>query len=104
MSRAGESLINTNINAMLGLITLVLGIGAAVYGIGLLLPLYNTADANQALTVQGFTHIRIHGHAWWACSREDFYSTRFTAVSPQGKPVEGAVCSGLLAKNPYVRW
>ena len=61
-------------------------------------------DAERALTNAGFTQIRTHGYDWFACSRDDFYHTKFTAMNPQGQRVSGVVCSGLIFKSATIRF
>ncbi|EEW1653566.1 hypothetical protein D9J30_03380 [Escherichia coli] len=53
-------------------------------------------SARKALEVNGYTNIQIRGYAGLMCSKDDTYSTKFTAISPAGHSVSGAVCSGLL--------
>lgn len=65
---------------------------------------YNTSDAENATRSMGFTDVEVKGHAWFACSEDDFYSTRFKAVNSKGENVSGAVCSGLFFKNSTVRF
>lgn len=66
---------------------------------------YNSSDARHALAQQGgFTDVQIIGHGWFACSKDDFYRTKFTAKNSQGKQVTGVVCSGLFFKNSTIRW
>lgn len=62
------------------------------------------SDAERALTAQGFTEIEVLGPAIFACSEDDFYKTKFRAKNPQGKMVEGVVCSGFLFKNATIRF
>lgn len=59
--------------------------------------------ARDTLRKQGFTNIETQGHAWFACSEDDWVATKFTATSVAGYEVEGAVCSGLLFKNSTIR-
>ena len=61
-------------------------------------------DAEKALKNQGFTNVNVTGYSFFACSKDDFYHTGFTAVNPQGNTVEGTVCSGLLFKGSTIRW
>ncbi|AHX12914.1 hypothetical protein CH75_06295 [Dyella jiangningensis] len=65
---------------------------------------YNGDDARRALSAQGFSDVEVTGHAWFACGKDDFYATSFTATNSQGKRVSGAVCSGFMFKNSTVRW
>ncbi len=66
---------------------------------------YNEDHAIQALEAQGgFSQIEVGGHAWFACSEDDFYATKFTAINSDGKPVSGAVCSGFVFKNATIRY
>lgn len=70
----------------------------------LLMGCSNSNDAKRALNGLGFTDVRITGHSWFSCSDDDFYSTGFIAVNPQGQEVVGAVCSGFFFKNSTVRF
>lgn len=75
--------------------------------IGVLLVLVgcsNVEDANRALTGAGFTNIQTDGYAWFACSEDDFYHTKFIATNPQGQTVTGVVCSGFFLKNATIRY
>jgi hypothetical protein len=65
---------------------------------------YSSDDARKALEAEGFTDIQVNGHAWFACSEDDFYNTSFTAKNAHGNTVSGAVCSGILFKNSTIRW
>lgn len=56
-----------------------------------------------ALTSQGFTDIQMGGYMWFACGRDDGFSTSFAAKNTLGQRVEGVVCCGLL-KSCTVRW
>lgn len=51
------------------------------------------SDAEGALTKAGFTNIETHGYAFFSCGDDDTFKTKFTATNPQGKRVEGVVCS-----------
>lgn len=50
--------------------------------------------ATRVLSEQGYTEIRAGGYDWLGCGRDDDFATKFTALSPAGKPVRGVVCSG----------
>lgn len=66
---------------------------------------YNGDHARSALSAQGgFTDVQVHGRAWFSCSEDDFYATKFTATNSEGKRIEGAVCSGLVFKNSTIRY
>lgn len=60
-------------------------------------------DANKALKAQGFTAIEAHGRAFFACSEDDTFATKFTATNPKGERVAGTVCSGWL-KGATIRY
>jgi len=60
-------------------------------------------SAVETLTEQGYTNIETHGHAWFACSQDDVFKTKFTATSPSGHKVKGAVCKGWL-KGSTIRF
>ncbi|MFA3055859.1 hypothetical protein [Acinetobacter pittii] len=60
-------------------------------------------DATKALKANGFTDIQTHGHAFWGCSEDDTFSTKFTAKNQHGQKVNGVVCSGWL-KGSTIRF
>ncbi|GAA5562154.1 hypothetical protein Asch02_03673 [Acinetobacter schindleri] len=60
-------------------------------------------DAINALKANGFTDIQTDGHAFFACSKDDTISTKFTAKNKDGQKVKGAVCSGWL-KGATIRY
>lgn len=60
-------------------------------------------DATKALKAQGFTDIETHGRAFFACSEDDTFATKFTATNPKGERVAGTVCSGWL-KGATIRY
>lgn len=60
------------------------------------------ATANRALTAAGYTHIELHGMAFFGCGEKDFLRKSFTAVSANGTQVSGVVCGGFL-KGATVR-
>lgn len=55
------------------------------------------------LDAAGFSSIETHGHGYFSCEKSEWYSTKFTAVGPTGKPVQGVVCSGIL-KGSTIRF
>ena len=65
---------------------------------------YDSDGSKKILDDQGYTDVKTNGHAWFACSDDDNLATSFEAVSPAGKPVAGAVCSGFLFKNATIRF
>lgn len=60
-------------------------------------------DATRVLENSGYSNVKIEGYAWFACSDDDAFSTKFSATGPTGRPVSGAVCSGLFMKNSTIR-
>lgn len=64
----------------------------------------NSKDAYKALDDSGFSNIEITGYGWFACSKDDFYQTAFSATNINGKKVTGTVCSGLIFKNSTIRF
>ena len=64
----------------------------------------NDDDAFRALNAEGYTNIQTGGYAFFACSKDDFYHTSFTAKNAKGKTVEGVVCSGLFFKGSTIRY
>lgn len=60
--------------------------------------------AKRVLEDAGYTDVKTGGYAMWACSEKDHFKTSFTAISHAiGRPVKGAVCSGLMFKNTTIR-
>ena len=60
--------------------------------------------ATAVLTAQGYKNIQITGYNFFACSKDDFYHTGFTAISPNGQSVSGTACQGLLFKGTTLRF
>ena len=52
--------------------------------------------AQEALADAGYTEIQTTGYAFFACAEKDLFATGFTAKGPTGRPVAGAVCSGVF--------
>lgn len=61
-------------------------------------------SAKDLLEAQGYKDVEITGYAPFSCSEDDTYQTGFTATSPTGRRVSGAVCEGMLFKNRTVRF
>lgn len=77
---------------------------AAILGISLTLSGCTQPDRSFfTLQDQGYTEIKIGGYAWFMCSEDDNFATRFTAVSPSGTKVSGAVCSAFF-KGATIRF
>ena len=72
--------------------------------VSLLTACTNPQKAEKVLTSQGYKDIKITGYNFAACSKDDWYHTGFTAISPNGSLVEGTVCEGLLFKGSTVRF
>ena len=58
--------------------------------------------AVSILESQGFTNVKTHGFSVFGCSKDDNFSTKFTAEK-DGKTVSGVVCGGIL-KGSTVRF
>lgn len=57
----------------------------------------NKKGATKALTDAGYHPIEVGGYAWFSCSDNDFYATKFKAYSADStRIVTGCVCQGLL--------
>lgn len=59
----------------------------------------DTASTQNVLEQQGYTNIEAGGYAYFECSQDDQYATRFTATAPNGSKVSGAVCGGFFKGN-----
>ena len=64
----------------------------------------NSNDAVRVLQENGYKNIQTTGYKFFACGRDDFYSTGFVAPSVNGTEVNGTVCSGLLFKGSTIRF
>lgn len=64
----------------------------------------NETDSGRALESYGFSDVRYTGYVWFACGKDDFSHTGFTANNAAGHPVSGVVCCGLLFKACTVRF
>lgn len=54
--------------------------------------------SRRTLIDSGYTNIKIGGFDFMSCSKDDTFSTHFTARNPGSHDVEGTVCCGLLKK------
>lgn len=63
----------------------------------------NPDSAKRALEAQGLTKVEIGGHAFWGCAKGENFSSNFTAIGANGKPVSGVICSGVF-KGITVRY
>jgi hypothetical protein len=63
----------------------------------------NAPKATEVLTNQGYKDVKITGWNYMSCSKDDFFSTGFSAMAPGGKYVTGTVCTGLL-KGSTIRF
>lgn len=64
----------------------------------------NKPDAIRILQENGYKNIHVTGWASMSCSKDDTFETAFSATSPSGSRVEGAVCEGLVFKNITIRF
>lgn len=51
-------------------------------------------EARRVLSAQGYTQVQITGYKFFMGGQEDVFSTGFSAKSPSGQIVTGAVTSG----------
>ena len=64
----------------------------------------DTEGAMRTVKQAGLTPVSVGGYDFFACSRDDFYHTKFTATNAQGMTVNGVVCRGLMFKASTVRY
>lgn len=60
---------------------------------------YAGADLNKVVHIaerNGYSQVTLTGHAWQSCGRIDLFSEGFSAMTQEGKQVDGAVCYGPL--------
>lgn len=77
---------------------------AIIMGIMLLSGCTDASNTSRILTQNGYTDVSITGYSWFMCAESDLYSTGFTAKSPNGRYVSGAVCSGMFFKGSTIRF
>jgi len=53
-------------------------------------------EARRVLAGAGYTNIETGGYAFFGCSEDDTFHTKFKARGQNGQQVEGVVCSGVL--------
>ncbi|AGR47839.1 hypothetical protein PHIM7_141 [Sinorhizobium phage phiM7] len=64
----------------------------------------NPESAARAMEAQGLKDTKITGYAWFGgCSKDDWFTSYFTATGANGAPVSGTVCQGLF-KGTTVRF
>jgi hypothetical protein len=63
----------------------------------------DTAGADRAIRNMGLDPVSVGGYAFFACSKDDTFATKFTAKNKDGQTVRGVVCKGLLFKGSTVR-
>ncbi len=77
-----------------------------VFGI-LVVLMFGCTDKDGARSIlqsQGYTDVQITGYEFTSCGKDDSLHTGFSAKSPAGIQVTGAVCCGLLFKNCTIRF
>ncbi|MCG7219518.1 hypothetical protein [Acinetobacter sp. AG3] len=63
----------------------------------------SSTDAEKALKAAGYTDIQTHGRAFFSCSEDDTFATKFSATNSKGERISGAVCSSWL-KGSTIRF
>ena len=74
--------------------------------IALCLTCFSCTEPEKAkiiLESQGYTNIKFTGYDLFACGKDDFYHTGFTATINNNQ-VSGTICSGLFFKNSTIRF
>jgi hypothetical protein len=54
--------------------------------------------AKHAIEAWGFSDVQLTGMPWYGCAQDDddFYNTKFTAKSANGRAVSGVACGGIF--------
>ena len=60
-------------------------------------------EGKRQLESQGYTDVKNTGYSSLCCSKDDDFSTGFTAKDKSGNIIEGCFCSGLL-KGTTIRF
>lgn len=77
---------------------------AAAVAVFLLVGCTDETGARHALRSAGLHPTEVGGYGWFGCdSKSDFFSTKFTAMNPEGELVSGVVCSGFF-KGKTIRF
>jgi len=74
-----------------------------IAAVALLSACTNTSNAERVLADNGYTDIQMTGYSLFGCDKNDTFSDGFKAKSPNGKMVEGVVCSGVF-KGATIRF
>lgn len=77
-----------------------LGLGVVVLAVIMVLsyPFWWVSDEDVVETASsyGMTSVQPDGYAFFQCAKSEAIGVSFTATNPNGKPVHGVVCCGLL--------
>lgn len=57
----------------------------------------------ELLESEGYTNVETHGYAFFACSQDDWFHTKFSATK-NGHIIKGTVCEGIIFKNKTIRY
>ena len=74
----------------------VMAIVGGIFAV-LIISTHGCTDAPGArayLEKEGYRPLEVGGRGWFKTHRGEWYSTRFTAINPQGDTVKGAVTRG----------
>lgn len=63
----------------------------------------NVDRTESTLLDAGIRPINVGGYAWFACSEDDTFATKFVGTNREGRTVQGAVCLGLF-KGATIRF
>ena len=75
----------------------------AAAAVGTMAGCTNAPEAERALKAQNLEPVKVGGYAFFSCSEDDTFKTKFTAKNAKGETVTGAVCSGVL-KGSTIRY
>lgn len=59
-------------------------------------------DVRKYAEIEGWESYEVTGYRFFACSKDDWYHTGFTAVK-NGKRISGVICRGLFFKGATLR-
>lgn len=62
----------------------------------------NADNARRILEADGYTDIQMRGYDWFACSEDDMFHDKFTAIKGDYL-VDGVVCGELWFKGSTIR-
>lgn len=81
----------------------LLFLGFAAAGLGVTSQCTDEEGTRDVLKKNGMKPIEVGGHAWFAGDKDDYWATKFKAVTANGDTITGSVTKGIL-KGKTIRY